>query len=61
MPSTVYYGPIDYVDWSVAIVVAKQSMWGPLLKMSLVLLLVVAIGMLMVWLAVRKLGTPALK
>ena len=61
VPSTVYYGPIDYVDWSVAIVVAKQSMWGPLLKMSLVLLLVVAIGMLMVWLAVRKLGTPALK
>jgi hypothetical protein len=55
VPSTVYYGPIDYVDWSVAIVVAKQSMWGPLLKMGFALLLVIVVGMMIVWLAVRRL------
>ena len=55
VPSTVYYGPIDYVDWSVVIVVAKQSMWGPLLKMGYALLLVIVVGMMIVWLAVRRL------
>ena len=55
VPSTVYYGPIDYVDWSVVIVVAKQSMWGPLLKMGFALLLVIVVGMMIVWLAVRRL------
>ena len=25
IPSTVYYGPIDHVDWSVAIVVTKKK------------------------------------
>ncbi len=25
VPSTVYYGPIDHVDWSVAVVVAKKK------------------------------------
>lgn len=55
VPSTVYYGPIDYVDWSVVIVVAKQSMWGPLIKMGFALLLVIVVGMMIVWLAVRRL------
>ena len=55
VPSTVYYGPIDYVDWSVVIVVAKQSMWGPLLKIGFALLLVIVVGMMIVWLAVRRL------
>ena len=55
VPSTVYYGPIDYVNWSVVIVVAKQSMWGPLLKMGFALLLVIVVGMMIVWLAVRRL------
>ena len=47
--STVYYGPIEYVDWSVAVVVAKQHAWGPLLKVGIALLIVAVIGMIVVW------------
>ena len=47
--STVYYGPIEHVDWSVAVVVAKQHAWGPLLKVGIALLIVAVIGMIVVW------------
>ena len=48
VPSTVYYCPIDHVDWFVTIVVAKQSMWGPLVKLSIALLLVAVIVLFLV-------------
>ena len=49
VPSTVYYGPIDHVDWSVAIVVPRQNAWGLLQKVGIVLLLVTVVGMAVVW------------
>ena len=48
VPSTVYYCPIDHVDWFVTIVVAKQSMWDPLVKLSIALLLVAVIVLFLV-------------
>lgn len=49
VPSTVYYCPIDHVDWSVAIVVAKQDLWDSLLKTGIALLLVAVIVLFLVW------------
>ena len=54
VPSTIYYCPIERVNWSVAIVVAKQSMWGVLLRMSGILLLVAVMGILLIWFAIRQ-------
>ena len=55
VPSTVYYGPIEHVNWSVAIVVAKQNVWSALTKVGLALLLIAVIGMIVVWMICRKL------
>ena len=49
VPSTVYYCPIDHVDWFVSVVVAEQSVWGPLLKTGIALLLVAVIVLFLVW------------
>ena len=54
VPSTVYYGPIDHVNWSVAVVVPKQSMVKPVMKTGLILLLVAVAGMIVVWLVCRR-------
>jgi len=51
---TVYYGPIDNVDWSVAVIVPKSNFWVPLKYLGLGLLAVSVIGMLVVWLVVRR-------
>ena len=56
VPSTVYYGPIDHVNWFVAVVVAKQNVWSTLLKVGIVMLLVAVIGMIIVWLVCRRLN-----
>lgn len=53
VPSTVYYGPIDHVDWSVAVVVAKHSIEKPLINAGLILLLVAVLGMIIVWFVCR--------
>lgn len=52
--STVYYCPIEYIDWSVAVVVPKQGTQKPLLLLGLVLLSVAVIGMIVVWLICRR-------
>ena len=55
VPSTVYFTPIDHVDWSLAVVVPHQSFMGPVLKLGLILLLVSVVGLLVVWFICRKL------
>ena len=55
VPSTVYYSPIDHVDWSVAIVVSNQDAMQPLIRLGLMFLLLVVLGMTAVWLVVRRL------
>lgn len=51
---TVYYGPIEYIDWSLAIVVPNMDIWKPMIPVGLALLLTAVIGMLIVWLVFRR-------
>ena len=50
----VYYGPIEYVDWSIAIVVPKSDMLKPMLPVTGVLLALAFIGLVVVWIELRK-------
>ena len=52
-PCRAYYGPIDHVDWSVAVVVPKGDIWMVLLFVGAGLMLVALAGMLIVWLVYR--------
>ena len=52
---TVYYGPIEYIDWSVAIVVPKVDLLKPLFPVALILLLTAAAGIFIVMKVCRRL------
>lgn len=52
--STVYYGPIDFINWSVAVVVPRQDIWKPLLLPGIAIQTVALLGMLVIWLTMRK-------
>lgn len=54
MPCTVYYGPIDHVNWSVAVVVPTDTIWQMLNRVELTLLVVVFIALLMIWMIYRR-------
>lgn len=53
VPSTIYYAPIDKVNWFLAVVMSKQNLPKPLLNLGLVLLLVTVSGIIVVWLVSR--------
>jgi hypothetical protein len=57
VPCTLFYGPIDFVDWTLAIVVPKQDILRPMLPIAIVLSLAGVIGFLVVWLALRRIQT----
>ena len=56
----IYYGPIEYIDWSLAIVVPMEDILKSVLPALLELFLITAVGMLAVWLIFKKtlLKTP---
>ena len=54
VPSTVYYSPIEHVDWWVAVVVPDQGLIKPLIKFGLILLLVSVLGFIIVWWICRR-------
>ena len=54
VPSTVYYSPIEHLDWTVALVANKQNIQKPLFILGLVFLFVAVIGMIVVWLSCRR-------
>ena len=54
--STVYYTPIERVNWSVAVVVTDQGIAKPMIKFGIILLLLTILGMIVVWLACRRLS-----
>ena len=54
VPSTVYYCPIPYVDWSVAVVVPHQTTWMPIYSVGLLLLFVAVLGVIIVWFVLRR-------
>lgn len=51
---TVYYGPIEYIDWSIAVIVPKTEIVKPLLPIALILLGMVVVGMIIVRLVCKK-------
>ena len=54
--STVYYTPIERVNWSVAVVVIDQGIAKAMIKFGIILLLITILGMIVVWLACRRLS-----
>jgi len=52
---TVYYGPIEYIDWSIAVIVPQNDIIFPLLPISIVLFSMIIIGMLIVWFVCKRL------
>jgi hypothetical protein len=51
---TVYYGPVEFVDWSVAVIVPQLDMIKPLLPMALILLLVIVIELSIMWFICKR-------
>ena len=51
---TVFYGPIEFINWSVAVVVPKKDILKPMLPITIVLLAVAVIGILIVWFVCRR-------
>lgn len=54
VPSTVYFSPIDHVDWSVAVVVPEQSMTGLLGRLTIIFLLLTVLGIIVVYFSIRQ-------
>ena len=50
----VYYGPIEYIDWSVAVIVPKSDILKPMVPIALIFLVLVVAGMIIVWLVCRR-------
>ena len=54
VPSTVYYVPINRVDWSVALIVPHQDVQPVMITLGLVLGTVMLLGLFIVWLVCRR-------
>ena len=53
-PVVVYYGPISHIGWSVAVVVPKDDIQVSVQTMGSVLLVIMALGMIVVWVILRR-------
>lgn len=51
---TVFYGPIEYIDWSVAVIVPRIDILKTMLPIVLLFFLMVAFGMIIVWFVCRR-------
>ena len=51
---TVFYGPIEFIAWSVAVIVPKHDILKPMLPITLILLSTLVIGTLIVWLVCKR-------
>ena len=54
VPSTLYYGPIEGINWTLAVVVPKDDIQKPTLMMGMVLLTIAIIGIIIVWIICRQ-------
>jgi len=52
--STIYYTPIEHVKWSAALIVPKQGVLQPMLKIALIFLLIGVFSLLAVWKLCRR-------
>ncbi len=53
-PYLIYYGPVENIDWMVAIVVPETDILQPLIPIAGVMLGLTAIGLFIVWLVCRR-------
>ena len=51
---TVFYGPIEFINWSVAVIVPKQDIQKHMVPIAIVLLSMVVIGILIVWFVCKR-------
>lgn len=51
---TVYYGPIEFVDWSVAVIVPRYDIWKPMFPLAAIFLFMVAAGTIIVWFVCKR-------
>ena len=50
----VYYGPIENMDWAVAVIVSRNDILKPMLPMAAVFFSMLLIGMIIVWFVCRR-------
>lgn len=50
----VYYGPVEYIDWAIAVVVPQNDILKPMLTIAIILLSMIMIGMLVVWFVCKR-------
>ena len=54
VPSVVYYGPIEGLDWTVAVIASKSDLQKPFTYMSIILALIAVIGIVAAWIICRR-------
>lgn len=52
--STLYYGPLEGIDWTLVVVTPKQDVEKPTILMGLGLLLVAVVGVIVTWFILRR-------
>ena len=50
----VYYGPVEFVNWSIAVIVPMSDILKPLLTIAIVFVSMVILGMLVVWFVCKR-------
>ena len=50
----VYYGPIEGMEWTVAIIAPKSDVQKPFTYMSIILALIAVLGIVAVWIICRQ-------
>ena len=50
----VYYGPVEYVNWSIAVIVPQSDILKPMLTIAIFLMSMVIFGMLVVWFVCKR-------
>ena len=54
VPSTLYYGPIDGINWTLVVVAPKHEIQKPMLMVGIMLLAMAVIGIIVVWFICRR-------
>ena len=51
---TIFYGPIEYIDWSVAVIVPRNDILKPMLPITAIFLSMVVLGMIIMWFVCKR-------
>lgn len=54
VPSTLYYGPIEGIDWALVVVVPRDDIQKPTLTMGFALFALAILGIMIVWIICRR-------